>query len=394
MKRRLRAWWGRFTRLFPLRVGALLLLGLALLLIFFVAPEAGDVLLYPAALVAAGLIAACAAVVIAGALRLRAVLKRRPAGVPEALDTHAPTGTGFSVPGAETSVPERDGQHAEVVTLTSRGRFTSVTRRFTVGDVFGLARISFDLTWPVALRVTPATARHGDALSAGRAQGDALANPTGTAEGDLVEMRQYAHGDPTRHILWKVYARSRKLLVRMPERALAPGPVNVAFFVAGPEDEASAGAARLYLEAGLLGTEPIFSADGATEPAHSAADGLDQLVDSARQRAHGAGSLEALAAQINPARLHACLFFAPPLDGPWRPRMVDFIRARGMEATVIIGVDEAGEAPPPAGRVRAWLFQPPPTLDSQRPTLSKLKQTLEAEGLPVKILHRATGQLL
>jgi hypothetical protein len=40
------------------------------------------------------------------------------------------------------------------------------------------------------------------------------------------------------------------------------------------------------------------------------------------------------------------------------------------------------------------LFQPPAELDSQRPGLAKLRAALEAEGLPVRVLHRATGQLL
>ena len=47
-------------------------------------------------------------------------------------------------------------------------------------------------------------------------------------------MRAYGHGDPMRHVLWKTFARSRRLLVRMPERAIAPSPTTVAFLIAGP----------------------------------------------------------------------------------------------------------------------------------------------------------------
>jgi hypothetical protein len=207
-------------------------------------------------------------------------------------------------------------------------------------------------------------------------------------------MRQYAHGDSMRHVLWKVYARTRKLLVRMHERALAPGPVSVAFFVAGQDDEASAGAARLYVESGLLGNDLLFSADGAAAPARSARDALEQLVDSSSQRAHGAESLDGLASQMDPARLTSCLVFAPSMDGPWRERLVGFIRRHGLDATVIIGVDEAGEPPKRLSRVQSFLFQPEPTLDSARPSLGKLREALEAEGLPVRVLHRATGQVL
>ena len=52
MKRLLRRWWGNFRRLFPLRIGALILLALALIIVFLFSPNEGDFLLYPAGLVA------------------------------------------------------------------------------------------------------------------------------------------------------------------------------------------------------------------------------------------------------------------------------------------------------------------------------------------------------
>ncbi len=402
----------RVRRLFPLRVAALVLLALGLGIVFVFSPKEGDYLLYPAGVVTLGLLLVCTLVVSLGTFSLRRQLKRLPAGVPENLETGAPNGTHFRFPSlgrylvldvelewveppnVKVHLEHLDGTLSEVVTIKERGRFSRITRRFTVKDVFGLAQLTFDLEWEAMLRVAPASAKHGAELAAGRAQGDAMANPTGRDEGDLVEMRQYAHGDPVRHVLWKVFARTRKLLVRMPERALAPGPVNVAFFVAGPEDEASAGAARLYLEAGLLGTDLIFAADGSATPARSAGEAIELLVDSATQREHGAEALETAASNIDPSRLHSCLFFAPPVDGPWKSRMLSFIRSHGLDATVIIGVDETGEAPPAKSRLQSLLFQPDDVLDSQRPELAKLRASLEAEGLPVRVLHRATGQVL
>ncbi|MFO0595343.1 MAG: DUF58 domain-containing protein [Myxococcaceae bacterium] len=412
MKRLLRRWWGNFRRLFPLRIGALILLALALIIVFLFSPNEGDFLLYPAGLVAGGLIAVCVLVVTLGTLSLRRHLKRLDAGLPESLETQRPNGTHFRFPalrrwlvldvtlewveppGAHVTLEELDGVLSEVVTLDERGRYENVTRRFTVKDVFGLAQLTFDLSWHVSLRIAPAAAKQGATLAAGRAQGDALANPTGRAEGDLVEMRQYAHGDPVKHVLWKVFARSRKLLVRMPERALAPGPVNVAFFVAGPDDEASAGAARLYLEAGLLGTDLVFSADGAAAPARTPGEAIEQIVDSAKEKQNGGSSLEGLASQIDPGRLHSCLIFAPATDGEWRQRVSGFVRNHGLDATVIIGVDQAGEPSRAKNRLEKFLFQPEKELDSQRPGLAKLKHALEAEGMPVRVLHRGTGQVL
>ncbi len=403
---------GRLRRVFPFRPGALVLLGVALGLVFKWSPAEADFLVYPAGLVALGLVAGCLVLVTFGTLSLRRSVRALLVGVPETIETARATGTGFRFPalrrwlvldvslswvepmGLDVTLEPIGGELAEVITAKERGRFERLVRRFTVEDVFGLTRLSFDVPWDTALRITPASAKQSAQLAAGRAQGETVANPAGRLEGDLVEMRAYAHGDSMRHILWKVYARTRKLLVRMPERALAPGPVSVAFFVAGPEDEASAGAARLYVEAGLLGSDLLFCADGASAPARNPRDALDQLVDSRSQQGHGAESLDAPTAQMDPARLTSCLVFAPALDGPWREKLVGFLRRHALEATVIIGVDEGGEQPTRPSRLESWLFQPEATLDAARPSLAKLRASLEAEGLPVQVLHRATGQVL
>ncbi len=401
----------RLRRVFPLRPGALILLAAAAALVFLWAPQEADFLLYPAGLVALLLVVVCVVLVVLGTISLRRTVKALAVSVPERLETTRATGTGFRIPslgrwlvldvgltwveppGLEVKLEPLDGQLAEVITANERGRYTRLVRRFTVEDVFGLTGSSFDVEWPVALAITPASAKQGAQLAAGRSQGETLANPAGRAEGDLVEMRQYAYGDSMRHVLWKVYARSRKLLVRMPERALAPGPISVAFFVAGPEDEASAGAARLYVEAGLLGADLLFTADGSVVPARSARDAVEQLVDSATQRGRGGEALDAAAAQIDPGRLTSCVLFVPPVDGAWRDRVVGFVRKYSLRASVIIGVDEVGEAPTSPSRLNSFFFRPDVTLDTARPSLKALRAALEAEGLPVKVLHRSTGQI-
>ena len=407
----MRRFFERLRRVFPLRAGALVLLAVAAGIVFLWAPKEADFLLYPAGLVALLLVVACAGLVLPATFFLRRAVKAMAVGIPEQLETTRATGTGFRFPslgrwlvldvtvswvepeGLEVKLEPMEGLLSEVVTARERGRFTRLIRRFTVEDVFGLTRLSFDVEWKVTLCITPAAAKRGAELVAGRAQGDELANPAGRVEGDLVEMRQYAYGDSMRHVLWKVYARSRKLLVRMPERALSPGPVSVAFFVAGPQDEASAGAARLYVESGLLGADLLFAADGSIAPARSARDALDQLVDSHTQREHGAQGLDSVASKIDRARLTSCLLFVPAVDGAWRARLVGFVRRHGLNASVIIGVDDVGEGPEPLGRVRSFLFQPHAASVAARPALQKLRGALEAEGLPVKVLHRSTGQL-
>ena len=88
--------------------------------------------------------------------------------------------------------------------------------------------------------------------------------------GDRVEMRQYVAGDSPRMILWNVYARTRKLMVRVNERAFMLRPGACAYLIAGPGDEAAASVARTVIERKLLGESWAFGADGSPDPATDA----------------------------------------------------------------------------------------------------------------------------
>ncbi len=409
--RRLRRGVARVARLVPFRPGAVALFAAALGVVLVWSPKEADFLLFPAGLVAAGLVALNVVVVVLGTLWLLRAVRRLDAGVPAQLETTRLEATGFRVPRlrafvlldvrvawlepspVEVALEPEGPWLVERVTPSRRGRFTRVVRRFTVEDVFGLARLSFDFAWPAPLRIDPVAARASAELAASRAHGDALESPSGRAEGDLVEMRAYAPGDSMRHILWKTYARTRRLLVRMPERALAPSPLSVAFFVAGPGDEPTASVARLFVESGLLGADFFFCADGAARPARTPADALDALVGSAAHREAGASTLDPLAQQVDPSRLGACLVFAPPVDGPWRPRLVEFLTRLRLDTTVILGVDQLPASARARGPVERWLLRPPEAGD-ETPDVSSLRGALEAAGCRVHVIHRATGQAL
>lgn len=409
MRARLSRLWARLRRLMPLRLGGLVLLGAAALALKVSETEV-DHLLRPVALVAIALVAACLLLVMVTTLYVRRAVKSQEAGVPPELQSGGELTTSFRVPnvralglldvqlewaspaGFSVSLVRTDGKLGEKIGALERGRHDRLVRRFTIEDVFGLSSLSFEVEWAVTLRVTPVAAPVNASLAASRSSGDAWSHPSGRAEGDLVEMRSYAHGDSMRHVLWRTFARTRRLLVRMPERAVAPQPLNVAFLIAGQSDEPSAGVARVFLEQGLLGPDFVFAADGALKPTTRVAEAVEQIIDSIRSRADGAGGLDGLANQVEPHRLGACVVFAPPVDGPWRERLVAMSRRLSVPATVVIGIDGSDDVPPPKN-VPKWLLR-----ESTEATLAAgliaLKAALEADGFPVRIIHRPTGQLV
>ncbi|MBL8937634.1 MAG: DUF58 domain-containing protein [Archangium sp.] len=393
----------------PLRLGGLVLIGAAGLALRVSETEV-DHLLRPVALVALALVAACLLLVLVTTLYVRRAVKSQEAGVPPELQSGGELTTSFRVPnvralglldvqlewaspaGFSVSLVRVDGRLGEKIGALERGRHDRLVRRFTVEDVFGLSSLSFEVEWAVTLRVTPVAAPVNAALAASRSSGDAWSHPSGRAEGDLVEMRSYAHGDSMRHVLWRTFARTRRLLVRMPERAVAPQPLNVAFLIAGQADEPSAGVARVFLEQGLLGPDFVFAADGALKPTTRVPEAVEQIIDSIRSRSDGAAGLDGLANQVEPHRLGACVVFAPPVDGPWRERLVTMSRRLSVPATVVIGIDGSDEVAPPKN-VPKWLLR-----ESTEATLAAglvaLKAALEADGFPVRIVHRPTGQLV
>jgi hypothetical protein len=386
--------------------------GLGAAAVFWFATSHADYLLYPASLVAMALLALCAICSLLGSLALRFSLRKQTGeAMPEQLETTQPVRTGFRFsrltiwplvevrmewenPSAFDVQLDVAGRfYEETVTPRERGRYARVVRRFVVEDIFGLTAFAFRRTYERAIRVVPARCAQGPEVVVGHASGDAFSHPLGKAEGDLIEMRRYGHGDPLRHVLWKTFARTRRLLVRMPERAVSPMPTTSAYLVAGADDEAAAAAARLYVETGLLGDDFVFAADGAPTPTNKPAEAVDQIVDSIHKRGDGGITLEVFRRGVEPVRLSRCIVFAPPSDGAWCERVQAFSRSLPSPATVIIGVEGDTSEPPKSGFGR-WLVRRKSKKTYVHRDLHKVRAKLEAGGMQVKVLHRETGQVL
>jgi len=140
-------------------------------------------------------------------------------------------------PRVETRLERRGGRLGETVRPLRRGQLDGVTRKVTVGDVLGIASITWRVRDPVPVSIAPWRGMMDSVEVWTRmTSGDGESNPTGEPVGDYIEMRRYSPGDSPKLLLWKVYARTRKLLVRVPERAVTPQPRTCAYLVPGPHD--------------------------------------------------------------------------------------------------------------------------------------------------------------
>ncbi|MCA9538099.1 MAG: DUF58 domain-containing protein [Myxococcales bacterium] len=287
--------------------------------------------------------------------------------------------------------PER-GADRERFTPTERGRPIAVVRAFTVRDIFGFAALTFSRRADATLRVAPARAQVDLSAALRHLAADGHAHPSGELVGDLVEMRRYAPGDPLRLVLWKAYARTRRLLVRMPERAIAPEPSTVAYFVAGPGDEPSASVARAFVEGGLLGPDFTFGADGTEALARTPEAAVEAIIDSVYQRARGGAGLTTFAAQVDPARLGSCVLFVPTTPGPWLTAVAAFAKRAPAPPLLLLTLDGGFAEKPP--RLRHWLWRAPAEETDDLAGLRSVYDAVRALGAPVYVVHRGSGQVL
>ncbi len=188
-------------------------------------------------------------------------------------------------PGAEVKVVRREGFDQEEIVMARRGHYQKVVREYSVSDLLGLARIRFRRVQKGDFRVIPGVGQlHQQPLLVRWSSGEDISDPRGDPNGDRVDLRQYARGDSPRTILWKVFARTRRLMVRVPERALAPRPKVCSYLITGPRDEAAAAVCRVLLEGDMLGPEWRFGCDGTSGQDHQKQPAMERLCRSADSR--------------------------------------------------------------------------------------------------------------
>jgi uncharacterized protein (DUF58 family) len=361
-------------------------------------------------------LALLATTLTAAVLALRLRKRREAAGL--RLECGLPTKTDFSLsslwfvplvsvewswaePRAEVEAVARHGRLNETTIARRRGSYERVRRRIELSDAFRLTKITLIHDEPRAVHCLPSVgALKRMNVIRSLASGDSFPNPTSAAEGDRSDLRRYSPGDPVRFILWRVFAKTRQLVIKVPERAQSVATDAVAYLVAGEGDEAAAGAARMALESGALGTKWVFGVDGATGDAKTLDGALALIAASAGTPPPSSGA--GLAAFLERhAKAGRVLVFVPAKEGAWLERAAQAVlrRASGGAAPNVEvlaccdGIDRSDEpgwlrrltVAPPDGRSRGLEIV---TLASSTAVLRTLARTRAR----VLLVDRAAGR--
>jgi len=406
------AWLSRAVDLFPLTpLGVVLAIGAYTALKLFAYAEL-DLVWLVTGYVALGLTAVSVLCTLGAALYLwlRVRARRRMPRESLKLETRRLSQTGFELPSLRflpfvqvqwqcvspetTALEQRSvrGDLREYAALRERGHHTQLVRRIWVQDPFGLARIAFRARDERELWVLPELGGLSQLPSLHAPAGGAdLPHPMGLEDGDRLELTRYTPGDPARFIHWKAFARSRKLLVRRPERAISVVRRCAAFYIAGPDDDATAAVARLAIERNLLGREWSFGTDLLVSGTSRVDEALSALLSSVKARAsHGAG-LAGFLARADTRGPASVIVFAPPEPAPWLDAVARVAARRPVQ--VVMAVDGVAEAVPPSRWLQ--LFRVPSVQSGARfEALEEVLLTLGRSRVPVTLLDRSTGAVL
>jgi hypothetical protein len=203
-----------------------------------------------------------------------------------------------------------------------------------------------------------------------------------------MEMRPYTPGDPLKRIIWKAYARTRRLIVRQPERAIAPRQKTLAYLVSHHSDEASASTVRTALEQGVFGADFVFCADGETEGTGRVAEALEQIIRSWSATPVGGEGLSRFLTEQGRGR--SCIVFAPSRPGPWLDEVERVALAHRGDVSVLVGVDGL-RAVRGLSVMRRIFISGGGAYRERIRDLRLVCDRLVATGVPVLVVDRAAG---
>lgn len=228
-------------------------------------------------------------------------------------------------------------------------------RRVIVKDVLGFCSLDWEQEEPLSLVVMPKPLPlQSQSVIRSRFTGDDTPDPRGEPKGDRVDMRRYTPGDPPRMLLWKVYARTGKLMVRVPEAAITTAPRTCAYLAAGPEDEALASVARTVVEANLLGQGWWFGADGSERSVDKQEQALQLIARSGNPGVRTGHGLSAFLKKASAEGFGSCLVLVPPTEGDWVERVAAYLSQSPIAVTLLTVGSAAPKEQEP--KWHQWVF--------------------------------------
>lgn len=297
----------------------------------------------------------------------------------------------------------------EEIVARRRGHATQVKRRIVVEDPFGLARVAWVRPDPSEVTILPSRGQLRDMpVIQSKTGAEGTPYPTGAPEGDRMEIRRYTPGDSVRDILWKTYARTRQLNVRVPELSIERSKKTIAYLLAAPSDEPAAAAARVALEAGALGDQWIFGADGTHGSTDDLATALQAVAHSGSfsqtKDASGDGDgstgeardgqrtgLGSFLREVgNQGEVH-CIVFVPPLPGEWTSEVLQAARDYPGTMSFVVGTDGVWRP-----KTRPWwrrlLFAEVTPSGTRLDLLGALLRQLGSVGRQSFVIDRTSGR--
>ncbi len=231
-----------------------------------------------------------------------------------------------------------------------RCKTSSVIRRYTISDVLGFCRFSWRVNQQQTLVALPQTGhvRNLPLLRSLTAE-DGISSPSGTPQGDRMDIRRYVAGDSVRNIMWKVYARNRHLNVRLAEKSVDHSNRTLAYLLSGPDDEAAAAVARVAVESGALGDDWVFAADGSTESATTAQAALGLIAGSRALGKPLPYGLDNFLQQMQSSQADShCIVFASASAGPWVQALRGSVSRFGGRFSIVLATDGMADELPAA----------------------------------------------
>ncbi|MCB9666813.1 MAG: DUF58 domain-containing protein [Myxococcales bacterium] len=368
-----------------------------------------DLIILVAGYVGIAILALSIVSVVVATLLIKLRLRRFwPDGAHMKLETQTATYTGQSVAswswfplvnlswqwvsplGCQLTIEREGGQYRERVTAEERGVFHAIERRVVVADVMGLSRIALRHHQHAEVEISPCVGKLGKtAVLHAYMGGEDLVHPYGLPEGDRIDLIRYAPGDPARLIHWKLYARTRKLLRRTPERSLSITHRVVAYLVTGQGDDASAGAARVTIAQGGLGEDWVFSADGLSEAAETETRALYLVRCSKSVQHDGPSRLHDFVRRHTHGQPTSVLIFVPPvMREDWLRSLVMIAREHDGPLRVIVGIDQ-GAASAARRSVKRWLFKQEPRVEET----DRVMLELGRHRIDAVLIERQTGNV-